>query len=200
MPSADAERLTITTDAYLAGEKLADIRHEYIDGERYAMAGGSDAHAFIGLNAAALLKSHLRGSGCRTYLGEMKAQADDTKYLYPDVMVTCDDEDRKRNHSKRHLLLIIEVLSNSKEAYDRGKKVEYYRQMDSLREYVLIDQSEYHVDLFRKNTQQRWELFSFAGEDAELCLSSLDACFRLADLYEDVDFALALAEPRSGAE
>ena len=189
-----AEQLDITPEAYLEGEKVAEIRHEYVDGEIFAMAGGSDAHARICGNAFFLLKAHLRGSQCSTYLADMKAQADSTKYFYPDVMVTCDEGDRKSNYTKSHPVLIIEVLSKSTEAYDRGKKFEYYRQMDSLQEYVLITQSEYHVDVFRKNAQQRWELFNFIGADTELCFSSVDCCFTLAELYEDVDFTLAQEE------
>ncbi len=197
MQTAHAEITYITPEDYLEGEKLADYRHEYIDGEIYAMASASDAHARISGNAFILLKTHLRGSKCSTYLGEMKAQADRTKYLYPDVMVTCNENDRKSNYSKSHPLLIIEVLSKSTEGYDRGKKFEYYRQMDSLQEYVLIDQTEYHVDLFRKNAQLRWELFSVIEADSELCFSSMECCFTLAALYEDVDFELAQVERAS---
>lgn len=191
MDSAVANQLLITPEDYLEGEKQAECRHEYIDGEVYAMAGGSDAHARISLNAAILLKNQLRGSACSTYLGEMKAQVSTTKYFYPDVLVTCSPDDLQRNYFKSDPILIIEVLSPSTEGYDRGKKFEYYRQLESLQEYVLIEQSEYHVDVFRKNAEQRWELFSYSGAEQELSLSSLNARFSLADLYEEVDFSLA---------
>lgn len=180
----------MTLDEYLAGEKLAEIRHEYVDGDIYAMAGGSDAHARISGNALVLLKTQLRGSACSTYISDMKVRVGESKYFYPDVMVTCDDADRQENYCKQAPVLIIEVLSKSTEGYDRGKKFEYYRQLQTLQEYVLIDQYEYHVDIFRKNAQQRWELFSFIGAEAEVCLASLDICFPLVDLYEDVDFEL----------
>ena len=191
MHTATAQKLTLTPQEYLLGEQTSEIRYEYIDGEVYAMAGGSDAHARISLNIAALLKNKLRGSGCSIYLGEMKAQIDDSKYFYPDVMVTCHLDDLKSNYTKRHPKLIIEVLSSSTEGYDRGKKFEYYRQLASLEEYVLIAQSEYHVDIFRKNVQQRWELFSFSGQQAQVHFASLDYSIAMNELYEEVDFTLA---------
>jgi len=191
MHTAMAQKLMLTPQEYLLGEQASEIRYEYIDGEVYAMAGGSDAHARISLNIAALLKNKLRGSGCSIYLGEMKAQIDDSKYFYPDVMVTCHLDDLKSNYTKRHPKLIIEVLSSSTEGYDRGKKFEYYRQLASLEEYVLIAQSEYHVDIFRKNVQQRWELFSFSGQQAHVYFASLDYSIVMNELYEEVDFTLA---------
>ncbi len=190
MHPATAQKLILTPQEYLLGEQTSEIRHEYIDGEVYAMAGGSDAHARISLNIAALLKNKLRGSGCSIYLGEMKAQIDDSKYFYPDVMVTCHPDDLKSNYTKQHPKLIIEVLSASTEGYDRGKKFEYYRQLASLEEYVLIAQSEYHVDIFRKNVQQRWELFSFSGQQAQVYFASLDYSIAMNELYEEVDFTL----------
>jgi len=190
MHTATAQKLTLTPQEYLLSEQVSEIRHEYVDGEVYAMAGGSDAHARISLNIAALLKNKLRGSGCSIYLGEMKAQIDDNKYFYPDVMVTCHPADLKNNYAKQHPKLIIEVLSASTEGYDRGKKFEYYRQLANLEEYVLIAQSEYHVDIFRKNAQQRWELFSFAGQQALVDFVSLDYSIAMNELYESVDFTL----------
>ena len=190
MHTATAQKLTLTPQEYLLSEQVSEIRHEYVDGEVYAMAGGSDAHARISLNIAALLKNKLRGSGCSIYLGEMKAQIDDNKYFYPDVMVTCHPADLKNNYAKQHPKLIIEVLSASTEGYDRGKKFEYYRQLASLEEYVLIAQSEYHVDIFRKNARQRWELFSFAGQQALVDFVSLDYSIAMNELYEAVDFTL----------
>lgn len=193
MQHASAAKQAITPEEYLEGEKVSQVRHEYIDGELVAMAGASDAHAKISLNAASLLKAHLRGSPCSAYIAEMKAQADATKYFYPDVMVTCDEDDRKRNYAKSNPTLIIEVLSANTEGYDRGKKFEYYRRIPGLREYVLIDQTEHHVDIFRKEEDQRWLLLSYGQPDEELCFCSVDFRCCLVDLYEDVDFALARA-------
>lgn len=188
--TATATQLIITPQEYLAGEQHSEIRHEYIDGEVFAMAGGSDAHARLSGNIFFLLKNQLRGLGCSIYLGEMKAQVSETKYFYPDVMVTCQPDDLKNNYTKQHPKLLIEVLSASTEGYDRGKKFEYYRQLASLEEYVLIAQTEYHVDIFRRNKAERWELFSFSGQQAEIFFSSLNCSISMTDLYEDVDFTL----------
>lgn len=190
MQTASAEKFDLSPEDYLQGEKHSHIRHEYIDGEVFAMAGGSDAHARISGNAFALLKNYLRGSGCSVYLGEMKIQTDASKFFYPDVMVTCDKDDLKRNYAKQNPTLLIEVLSPSTEGYDRGKKFEYYRQIETLEEYVLIDQSEYKIDIFRKNPQHRWELFTFHGAQIKVDLSSLNCSLNMLDLYEDVDFEL----------
>lgn len=184
-----AEKLDMTPEQYLEGEKVSEIRHEYVDGEIFAMSGGSDAHVSISANVLVHLKTQLRGSKCRTYINDMKVKVSETKYFYPDVMVTCDEHDLQHNYSKLHPILIIEVLSPTTESYDRGKKFEYYRQLDSLQEYALISQDEYHVDIFRKNSQQRWELFSFS-ETQRVCFESIHCYIDMATLYEDVRFDL----------
>lgn len=184
-----AEQLLITTDEYLEGEKLADTRHEYIDGEVYAMAGAGDAHVKASGNIFALLKSHIRGSGCSIYMSDMKVKpATDDAFFYPDVMICCEDSDKKQNYIKQYPIIIIEVLSPSTEAFDRGEKFARYRQIPNLKEYVLIDPSQYNIDVFRLNENNRWELFNFSEADAKLVLSSLNFQCSLADVYEDIDF------------
>ena len=188
MPST-AEQLDISPEDYLAGEKLADIRHEYISGEVYAMAGAGDAHVKAALNIASLLKNHTRGSGCSTYMSDMKVKvADDEAFFYPDVMVCCEDSDKQQNYVKQHPLIIIEVLSSSTEAFDRGKKFAYYRKINSLREYVLINPKQYQVDIFRLNDKARWELFSLNDAKAIFTLESLGFECDVQDIYDDIDF------------
>ena len=184
-----AQKLFITPEEYLEGEKIAEDRHEYVDGEIFTMAGASDAHARISGNALAHLKAHLHRK-CSIYMSGMKVNVNDTKYFYPDILVTCDKRDLQQNYSKLYPKLLIEVLSATTEAYDRGKKFEYYRQLDSLEEYVLISQQDCHVDIFRKNAQQRWELFSFSGSDSQVSFESIECCIDMAVLYEDVNFEL----------
>lgn len=189
--AAIAEQLGITPADYLAGERDAALRHEYVHRQVYAMAGASDAHVSISGNAFALLKSHLRGTGCRVYMSDMKVRVkQDTAFFYPDVMVTCDPADLQRSHYKHAPTLIIEVLSPSTEAYDRGNKFALYRELDSLQEYVLINPRTYAVDVFRRNDHGRWELFAFSGETAHVSFASVDYECTMHDLYEDVNFAL----------
>ena len=184
-----AEKLLISPEEYLEDEELADVKHEYINGEVYAMVGAEDTHVTIAGNTHYILKTHLRGSGCRLYASDMRVRInEDDAYFYPDVMVTCDADDRQRKKMKHSPVLVVEVLSSSTEAYDRGKKFAVYRELESLREYVLINPQYYQMDIFRLNDQARWELFSLSGEDATVEFASVGMTCSLVDLYEDVDF------------
>lgn len=134
---ASLQRPRLTPEEYLALEESSTIRHEYVDGEIYAMAGGTDDHPddhnAIALNCASILKAHLRGSSCRAFISDVKTQLDSLNiYYYPDVFVTCDARDQTNRKLKRYPCLIIEVLSDSTEAIDRGKKFEHYQTLDSL--------------------------------------------------------------------
>jgi Uma2 family endonuclease len=176
----------ISPEEYLEGEKTSLVKHEYIQGQVYAMAGASDAHNLITGSFYSLLRTHLRGKGCLPYTGDMKAQIDARDiYYYPDVLVTCDPRDRSSQYFKRFPCLIIEVLSDSTEAFDRGNKFSDYRHLETLQEYVLVKQDRQGVDCFRRNDQGRWELYAFAeGDDVEL--KSIDFSCAIASLYEDV--------------
>lgn len=190
--TATATQQTLTPEAYLQGERDGEVRHEYIDGQTYAMAGAGDGHNRVSGNAFALLKQHLRGSGCSTYTADMKVRiGDDQAFLYPDVMVTCDDDDRNRNYVKHAPVLIIEVLSPGTEGYDRGDKFVLYRELPSLQEYVLIDPRVYRVDLFRRNADNRWELFTWHEPEATIHCKSVNIQCQLDILYEDVNFSLS---------
>ncbi len=178
----------ISPEEYLEGEKISLVKHEYIQGQVYAMAGASDAHNLITTNFLVLLKTHLRGKGCLPYSGDMKAQIDARDiYYYPDILVTCDPRDRSSEYFKRYPCLIIEVLSDSTEAFDRGDKFADYRHLETLQEYVLIKQDQLSVDCFRRNEQGRWELYAFTEGD-EVELKSINFSCAIASLYEDVIF------------
>lgn len=176
----------LSPEEYLDLEARSDIKHEYIDGEVYAMAGSSDDHAAIVINLSALLKPHLRGGRCRHFVQDLKAQITRrSRYYYPDLMVTCDDRDRLDRYVKRHYKMIIEVLSDSTEQFDRGSKFEDYRRSASLEEYVLISQDRMNVEIYRRNAADRWELQAYhRGDRVELVSIGLE--FAIGDLYEDV--------------
>ncbi|MEH1850439.1 MAG: Uma2 family endonuclease [Nostoc sp.] len=176
----------ISPEEYLEGEKFSEIKHEYIDGQVYAMAGASDAHVTIVGNLFSLLRNHLRGSGCRVYMLDMKAQIDViNRYFYPDVMVTCDTRDKEFEYFKSHPSLIIEVLSESTESYDRGKKFASYRHLESLQEYMLISPDRMNVECFRRNADGHWVLYPYEKGE-ELYLASVDFRCAIAEIYEDV--------------
>lgn len=180
----------ISSQEYLENEKASQIKHEYIDGQVYAMAGASDAHVTIAGNLFTLLRNHLRGSSCRPYIGDMKAQVERVnRYYYPDVMVTCDPRDREFEYFKCYPCLIVEVLSDTTEAFDRGRKFTDYRHLESLQEYVLISQDTISVECFRRNDQGRWELYPY-GKGETVHLASVNFECAIAQVYEDVALAV----------
>ncbi|MBD2312053.1 Uma2 family endonuclease [Desertifilum sp. FACHB-1129] len=190
----------ISAEDYLEAEKTSPIKHEYIQGQVYAMAGASDAHVTISLNLAAMLKNHLRGGDCRVYITDMKAQIDSLNtYYYPDVMVTCDRADREFDYFKRHPTLIVEVVSPSTEAFDRGDKFIDYQTIETLTEYVLISQTRFRVDCFRRNPEGQWVLQSYSPGE-EVYLASIDFRTGLDTIYEDVTLSETPPQDSNGRD
>ena len=184
---ADPRQPYLTSAQYLQMEEQSNIKYEYVDGQILAMAGECDAHVTIALNLASNLRSHVRGSGCRVYISDMKARIESlNRFYYPDVMVTCDPNDQETPTYKRFPTLIIEVLSESTEAFDRGDKFADYQEIASLREYVLISTKRQRVDCFRRNEQGLWLLQSYRPEQVSFRLDSLDFEGTITELYEDV--------------
>ena len=139
---------------YLEGEETSQIRHEYVAGEVFAMAGGSKAHNIISGNVFALLRATQHGSGCQTFIADMRVRIiKQSSYYYPDVVVTWAPDDLAGDAPKDHIEcpgLIVEVLSPSTEAIDHREKMLAYRHIDSLREYVLIDQERRWIEVYRR--------------------------------------------------
>jgi Uma2 family endonuclease len=177
----------LTPDEYLQLEAQSATKHEYVDGQVYAMAGASDAHVTIAGNLFALLRSHVRGTGCRAYISDMKARIEArNRFYYPDVMVTCDPRDQETSDYKRFPQLVVEVLSDSTEAFDRGDKFADYQALESLQEYVLINTRHQRVECFRRNEAGLWVLQYYTLETGKFYLASVGLSATLADLYEDV--------------
>ena len=186
---ASPNYIYLMPEEYLKLEEKSNIKHEYIDGYAYAMAGAIDAHVTIALNLASSLRNHLRGSGCRVYIADMKARIESiNRYFYPDVMVTCDRRDRETPKYKQFPCLIVEVLSDSTEAFDRGDKFADYQQFESLREYVLINVKRQRVECFRRNSEGLWVLQSYTAESGTFQLQSIEFEGTMEALYEDVEF------------
>lgn len=186
---APQQTVTFGLDDYMLWEAEQNERHEYLNGEVFAMTGARDAHNTIALNTASLLRSALRGGPCRAYIADMKLRVDSADAVfYPDVMVTRDPRDRGpgADLAKRHPTLLVEVLSESTAAYDRGLKFERYRLIETLREVLLIEQDRRHVDLFRREDESRWVLESH-GPEGSFELVSLGVTLTLDDLYADVE-------------
>ena len=160
---------------YLAWEAGQPQRHEFLDGEVFAMAGAEDRHVTVSMNIAFALRQHLSGSPCRTYMSDMRLHvAAANSYFYPDVLVTCSGLDLASAMVKTEPKLIIEVLSPGTAAYDRGVKFSHYRRLASLEEYVLIDLDTRRTDWYRKGADGLWVLHPFArGEPVALASVAL---------------------------
>jgi Uma2 family endonuclease len=176
----------VSVEDYLAGEKISPFKHEYRYGEIYAMAGASQAHGTITLNLATLLRNHLRGSGCKPYVADMKVMLNRSNiYYYPDIAVTCDDRDRNAAEDFiRYPRLIVEVLSPTTAAFDRGEKFADYRTCETLEEYVLINQQRVSVECFRRNAEGLWVLYPYS-QGQEVQLASVNFSCAIEDIYED---------------
>ncbi|MFU8849236.1 MAG: Uma2 family endonuclease [Opitutales bacterium] len=175
----------ITVDEYIEGELRSEVRHEYIGGQVYAMSGGSEAHNILSGNLYAALREHFRGKPCKVFMADMKLRlniAEDDIFYYPDLLVTCDPSDDAKYYKTKPSVL-VEVLSPSTERLDRREKFLSYQRLPSLEEYVLVDQEEMKVTLFRKTNEWKPEHFK-AGD--RLVLPSIDFEQSLGDLYEDV--------------
>lgn len=187
-------------EEYLQLEADSPIKHEYIDGAVYAMAEASDAHVTIALNLATLLRNHVRGSDCRVYISDMKAHIEaHNRYYYPDVMVTYDPRDQENPNEKRFPKLIVEVLSNSTEAFDRGDKFIDYQTLESLQEYVLVNTRHQRVECFRRDRSGRWVVQYYRPGDETFHLQSLDYTDTLAALYEDVTLEASITNDQGNA-
>ncbi len=182
-----SSQLPVDPDEYLRLEAESPIKHEYVNGEVYAMAGATDAHVTIAGNLFAMLRSHVRGTGCRVYIADMKLRVELRNcFYYPDVVVTCDERDAETSTYKRFPKLIVEVLSASTEAFDRGNKFFDYQTLDTLDEYVLINTQHQRVECFRRNSEGLWVLQSYHPTDKTFELQSLAFQDNLDALYEDV--------------
>lgn len=183
---ASPDRNYLSPQEYLEWEEHQDIKYEYINGEVFAMTGGTLPHNDIALNLASALKSHLRGGSCRVNMADGKvAVSENGPFYYPDVVVSCDERDRQAIKFLQHPCLIVEVLSPSTEAYDRGAKFRQYRRMPTLQEYVLIDAEKISLDCFQLNEKGLWELHSYEEGD-EVYLHTVDFRFPISLVYEDV--------------
>lgn len=181
-----AQTPAFTAVEYLAWEALQPERHEFLDGELFAMAGAEDRHVTVAMNMAFALRQHLSGSACRTYMSDMRLHiAAANSYFYPDVLVTCSAQDHASAMVKTEPKLIAEVLSPGTAAYDRGLKFGHYRNLASLQEYVLIDLDSRATDCYRKGADGLWVLHPFARGEA-VVLASVALELTAAQLFAEV--------------
>ncbi len=170
------EKLTLSAAGFLAWEAMQTLRHEFVGGEVFAMAGAGEVHVTVVGNVYMALRQHLAGSPCRTFITDMKLRVDAADaYFYPDVMVTCSAADTADPLVKREPVLLVEVLSPATAAYDRGDKFAAYRRLPSLREYLVVDTDTRRCDLYRLGDDGLWVLHpSEAGQGVKLASVALD--------------------------
>lgn len=179
--------LKFSFEDYLAWEAENIEKHEFIQGETFAMAGARQAHVTVSLNLASAFKAHLRGTPCRAYIADMKlrVEAADASY-YPDVMVSCDRSDHAADLYLSHPILLVEILSDSTAAFDRGNKFADYRKLESLKEYVLVDIEARRIECYRLNAAGLWELHDYTGQ-TRCEFASIGLIMEQDFVFEDVE-------------
>lgn len=189
--------LPLTPAEYLASERAADQKHEFVNGAIFAMAGASRAHNRIATNVTGELYGQLRGGTCEVFGSDMRVKVSATGlYTYPDVVVVCGEaifEDSEVD-TLLNPTAIIEVLSPSTEAYDRGDKFAHFRRLESLREYVLIAQDRRRIEQFLRQEDGRWLLGEVSESGATVRLESIGCDLALSDIYSRVSFE-SVGEP-----
>lgn len=179
----------IDLDEYLESEMSGEIKHEYIYGEVYAMAGTSDRHNRIAINLGSKIDNHLGSSECETFIESVKLKADAQTFYYPDVMVACDSSPESAYYRKEPIL-IIEILSPSTERTDRNEKLTVYKNISTLQEYVIVWQEKIQIEIHRRQHDGNWLTFVYNENDAdeEIELQSISLKIKIEEIYRRVRF------------
>ncbi len=186
-------KTSITPEEYLAAERAAETKSEYIDGEVYAMSGASREHTTIAFNIAGELRPQLRGRRCGGHLSDRRVGVGSHAYLYPDVVVVCGEAQYEGDQLDTLLnpTLIIEILSPSTAAFDKGEKFDLYRALDSLQEYLLVAQDRCHIIHYVRQGDNTWLLSETRDMNARLDLPSIGCTLPVAEVYDNVTFDAA---------
>jgi Uma2 family endonuclease len=178
-----------TAADYLVWEEVQVEKHEFVAGEVFATVGARQDHVVVSGNIFAGLKQRLRGTPCRPYVADLKLRVDAADaFFYPDVMVSCHPGDLGNQQFISNPSLVVEVLSDSTAAYDRGGKFAAYRQLESLKEYLIVDIDARRVECFRRTPDNDWLLHDYLGE-VDCQLHSLSLSLPLAEIFEDIETA-----------
>jgi Uma2 family endonuclease len=187
MVAAQEHLPRLTPAEYFAWEEQQEVKHEYFDGEVFAMSGGTQNHGRIAIRLVSVIDNHLGDGDCTVLNSDVRVKIQESeKYVYPDASVTCDERDRETPNYVAYPRLIIEVLSPSTEAYDRGKKFKLYQRSTSLVEYVLVSAEEIEIEVFRKNDRGKWEVTNYAAGDT-VELESIDLTFPIDRVYRGIE-------------
>lgn len=186
--SMPAKILNLTVEEYLAAEETAKVRHEYVDGQIYAMTGATDNHNRICGNIFAFLHSHLKTAGCQPYINNMKVRIEATNcFYYPDILISCEAYDGKSVY-KSEPVAILEVLSPSTSKIDLREKLIAYKQIPSLREYGLVYQDQQRIELHRRISERLWQSLTILPPDQLMLSSCTDPLhIPLSEIYDRTD-------------
>ncbi|ACM33976.1 Uma2 family endonuclease [[Acidovorax] ebreus] len=179
---------------YLDGEQATETKHEYLGGQVVAMGGASDKHGLIAGSLHAMLLPAARRKGCQLFMADMKVRVDhdgDSDFYYPDLLLSCQPDDKEPPYYRSQPCLLVEVLSPSTERIDTREKLLAYRLLPSLREYLLLRQDRVHADLYQLGDEGRWQHLVLTRPDEVLALRCLDVAVSLRDVYADVPELLA---------
>ena len=182
----------ISPEEYLELEREAETKSEYYRGEVYAMAGASERHSTIQVNTLASLAVQLKGRSCKAHGSDLRVKVSHTGlYTYPDASVVCGPArfDDKQRNTLLNPTVVIEVLSESTEAYDRGRKFDHYRTVDSLTDYLLLWQDDPTIEHFVRQTGGQWLLTATKGLDAVVRIDSIGCILSLSEIYDKVEFS-----------
>ncbi|MBX9602250.1 MAG: Uma2 family endonuclease [Bryobacteraceae bacterium] len=178
----------LTPEEYLALDRAAEFKSEYVDGDMYAMSGGTFVHATLAGRVVTELNIALAGRNCRVTTSDARVRATPFSFLYPDVSVVCGKPMLEASDVLLNPIVVVEILSDSTERYDRGLKFARYRRIESLREYVLVSQSDPRIEVFRRQEDESWALREHEGLDSTAKLASLEIELPLRRLYQDIEF------------
>jgi Uma2 family endonuclease len=185
---ANSQSQKMTVEQYLDWEPLQNCRYEYVNGEVFAMTGRTIPHNDIALNVYRALYPHVRSKGCRINVADVKVQVSaSSPYYYPDVILSCDSRDLNARKFIEYPTLIIEVLSPSTEAKDRGEKFAFYRSITTLQEYLLIESETVGVECYRRGEGRMWLYYPYTTGDT-IAIESLEFSCAVDLLYEGITF------------
>jgi len=180
----------ISPEEYIEMEIASDVKHQYFDGEVFAMAGAPARHNIIAGNIHGDTRFQLRGSPCVPFGSDQRVKVQESGLrTYPDVSIACEPHfENQKELDLLNPLVIFEILSPGTAAYDRGEKFRHYRQIPSLREYILVEQDRPHIEQFIRQDNGGWLLFEYDGLEAEFRLSSVQCLLRAGEIYERIAF------------
>lgn len=180
----------ITPEEYLEFEKNSELKNEYFDGEIFAMVGAGKNHNIISVNISGELRHKLKGTSCMNFVGDMRVKVEKIeKYTYPDIVVACEKIEFLEDEldSLVNPVVIIEILSNSTESYDRGLKFQHYQLIQSLQEYILVSQYHCQVEKYKRSEKNSWIYTSFNEINHALKIESIKCELPLSEIYHKVD-------------